>query len=385
MNRPLRRYSNYELIEIINQPERYTEELIRDAELELAYRSEKADESKPISAADSMKSVMFFQTESIITPSIIWLNIAVFFLVGQFGVDIFSPKSNQLFHVGGMQKYHFLNGEYWRSISSMFLHGGLMHLGFNMFALLQIGTIAERLIGSTRYLVIYIICGIFGSLAMITFGGDNVGVGASGAIFGIFGLTYFMLKSPKIKGNRRQIENLSKQLGFFILLNIVIGMSSEGISNSAHMGGLISGAIMSFIYLYNYPINIRKFAGNIVAITLTGIIAFSWINSINPELTSTAKFLSLSPEDIETITTYENNYNNIVKPLKENNSTVDENTVEELNELKTQLDRLNKILDNHKEIFNLEKKEYNENFNELERYIERRITTPFPQLTPTNE
>ena len=384
MNRPLRRYSNYELIEIINHPERYTEELIRDAQLELAYRTERAEESKPVSAMDSMKAVMFFQTESIVTPAIIWLNIAVFFLVGQFGVDIFSPTSHQLFHVGGMQKYHFLNGEYWRSVSSMFLHGGLMHIGFNMFALLQIGTIAEHLIGSKRYLVIYMICGIFGSLAMITFGGDNVGVGASGAIFGIFGLTYFMLKSPKIKGNKRQIQNLSKQLGFFIMLNIVIGMSSEGISNSAHMGGLVSGAALSFIYLFNYPENIRKIAGNIVAIVLTTVVCFSWVNSMEPELSSTAKFLSLSNEDINIVTSYEEAYNKVVKPLKDN-SSVDGNTIKEIDELKTQLDKLNEVLDSHGNIFELEKNEYNYNFNELDKYVKRRMSTPSLQLTPTNE
>lgn len=296
-SRPLRKLSNLELIEIINNPNRYTDEIVRDAHYELAFRRENPRNSKVVNKAGDSKSILLFQTEIVATPAIIWLNVLVFLFVGFLGVDIFNPNTHQLFAVGGMQKHHFLNGDWWRVFSSMFLHSGVMHIGFNMFALLQIGTLSERLIGPTRYTIIYLICGVFGALAMITFGGDAVGVGASGAIFGIFGLTYFLLKSPKIKGDRRQIQSLSKQLGFFIVLNIVIGLSSQGISNAAHMGGLVTGAILCYIYLFNYPQKLGKIAGNLIAISLSTLIYFGWTNNLEKEKSVVSESVQMNEED----------------------------------------------------------------------------------------
>jgi membrane associated rhomboid family serine protease len=281
--RPLKRLSNIELIDIINHPERFTDEIISDAQLELQFRKEQAARPKNVAPIHSFQNLMLFKSDVVVTPAIVWLNIICFGLCLLVGVDAFSPSHIDLFNVGGMQQYHFLTGDWWRLFSSMFLHSGVMHIGFNMFALIQIGPIAEHLVGGKRYAIIYILCGIFGGLASISFGSDAVGVGASGAIFGIFGLTYFLLRSPKIEGDKRQIKHLANQLGFFIVLNVIIGLSSKGISNSAHVGGLVTGAIMCFIYLYNYPPKFKKHGGNAVAIILSIFIYIIWVNSLTPK------------------------------------------------------------------------------------------------------
>ena len=307
-DRPLLRLSNLELIDIINHPERFTEELVSDAQQELELRKVSKEHQNSRIQSGGIMDTLLFKTAAISTPIIVWINILVFLLVGFNGVDFFSPTHTSLFRVGGMQQYHFLNGDWWRPVSSMFLHSGAMHIGFNMFALIQIGPIAEHLIGSKRYTIIYIICGLMGSLASISLGSNAVGVGASGAIFGIFGLTYILLKSPKIKGDKSQIRGLANQLGFFIVLNIVIGMSSKSISNEAHVGGLITGAIMAFIYLFEYPIQYRKIAGNVVAITLTTVVYFVWMGQMTPRESIIAEELRL-PDNIH------NNYGGISQRL----------------------------------------------------------------------
>lgn len=295
--RPLKRLSNLELIDIISHPERFTEEIQSDAREELRIRKEENQNTSSRTAVfGSVSDTMLFKTSAIATPIIVWMNLIIFVVVGLFGVDYFSPNIFSLFKVGGMQQYHFLNGDWWRPLTSMFLHAGVMHIGFNMYALLNIGPLAEHLIGSKRYTVIYILCGLLGSLASIGFGSDSVGVGASGAIFGIFGLTYILLKSPKLQGDKKQINGMARQLGFFIILNIVIGMSAKSISNEAHVGGLVTGAVLAFIYLINYPIAYRKIAGNVVAISLSLSVYFFWVSNMTPRHTIIAEELRIPQE-----------------------------------------------------------------------------------------
>jgi rhomboid protease GluP len=131
-------------------------------------------------------------------------------------------------------------GEYWRLWSVTLLHGDFLHLAFNMYALYLAGTIVERWYGSIRFLAFYLACAAAGSTASFVFGGDVPSVGASGAIFGLFGL---LLAAGRIHHPvDRQSRGIMSQLGFLVLINIAFGFASGGqIDNAAHLGGLAAG------------------------------------------------------------------------------------------------------------------------------------------------
>jgi len=133
-------------------------------------------------------------------------------------------------------------GEYWRLWSVTLLHSSSdpLHLIFNMYALYLAGTIVERWYGSIRFLLFYLACAAAGSTASFVFGGDVPSVGASGAIFGLFGI---LLAAGRIHHPvDRQSRSIVSQIGVLILINIAFGFASGGsIDNAAHLGGLAAG------------------------------------------------------------------------------------------------------------------------------------------------
>ena len=120
------------------------------------------------------------------------------------------------------------------------LHGDLIHLAFNMYALWLAGPIVERWYGRARFLAFYLACAAGGSVASFVFGGDVPAVGASGAIFGLFGV---LLAAGRLHHPvDRQSRALVGQLGMLILINLAFGFASGGsIDNAAHLGGLVAG------------------------------------------------------------------------------------------------------------------------------------------------
>jgi rhomboid protease GluP len=128
------------------------------------------------------------------------------------------------------------SGEYWRLITPVFLHSGLMHLGFNCYALFILGRTVEKITGRLKFLSIYIAGAIGGSILSLIFSANN-GVGASGAIFGLMGsLLFFGVLKPVLFKNY-----FGRRITTIILFNLFIGFSSPMIDNAAHIGGLIAG------------------------------------------------------------------------------------------------------------------------------------------------
>lgn len=143
----------------------------------------------------------------------------------------------------------FQDGEYWRLVSAMFLHGNgtifgtLLHLIVNLIPIVQIGSLFERMFGSRRYLFVYFATGIAASLtsAIVARG---AAVGASGAIFGILGaFVTSVLTSPRLRTDRfsRSIVN---QLVFWIVANFLVLSQVPQIDHAAHIGGLVAGALL---------------------------------------------------------------------------------------------------------------------------------------------
>ena len=135
----------------------------------------------------------------------------------------------------------FNNHEYWRLLTVALTHGGIMHLFFNMYALLILGNSLERAIGQKKFLAIFLISQIGASLASIYFSAFNVvSVGASGAIFGLFGALIVVSKRYGLD---------TKQTYVIIGINFAIGFIFPGIDWRAHLGGLIAGFIAASVLL----------------------------------------------------------------------------------------------------------------------------------------
>jgi rhomboid protease GluP len=130
-------------------------------------------------------------------------------------------------------------GESWRLISSVFLHSGIAHLGFNMLSLYFLGSFVEDAFGRGRFLALYLLSGVSGGLAYLYFGDFNeAAVGASGAIFGLLGS---VLGYALRRGTFSWQNPLIRQLVILLALNLYLGFSIPNISNTAHLGGLAGG------------------------------------------------------------------------------------------------------------------------------------------------
>lgn len=177
-----------------------------------------------------------------LTYFLIVANVIMFFLLEANGG---STNIENLIRFGAKFNPNIINGEWWRIISSMFLHIGIFHLFMNMFALYYLGTVVERIYGSWRFIIIYFFAGIGGGITSFAFS-FNVSAGASGAIFGLFGaLLFFGLIHKKIF-----FQTMGRGIITIIVINIVFGILVPQIDMGAHLGGLIAGFLTSaFVHL----------------------------------------------------------------------------------------------------------------------------------------
>lgn len=145
------------------------------------------------------------------------------------------------------------HGQWWRLFTEMFLHAGLIHIVFNMASLLAIGTLAERLYGSVKFLAIYLGAGLIGSIVSFSYAVvqgnlDILGLGASGAIFGVAGalLTVRFQHSDLIPAALRR--RVSSSMAPLVLISFAFAALTPYVDNSAHLGGLIGGMALSFVF-----------------------------------------------------------------------------------------------------------------------------------------
>lgn len=176
-----------------------------------------------------------------VTNILIAINILIFILMYVFGNG--SEDNLTLVAFGANYAPLVKQGEVYRLITSTFIHIGILHLFFNMYALSIIGLEIEKFYGKSKFLIVYLLSGIMGSLASCIFSADYISAGASGAIFGLFGsLLYFGLQY------RATLDGfLRSSIMPVIVLNLVIGFVIPGIDVSAHIGGLIAGFMISKI------------------------------------------------------------------------------------------------------------------------------------------
>lgn len=178
-----------------------------------------------------------------VTYTIIILNILVYLIEIIKSRNLIDINIYTLIQMGAKINILINRGEIYRLITSTFLHGGIMHILFNMSALNIIGKEVEYIYGSKKYILIYILSALSGSLFSYLFNPNSVSVGASGAIFGLLGAMLVFGLKEKNKIGKQYVKNILETLA----INVIIGITISNIDNYAHLGGLIMGAISALI------------------------------------------------------------------------------------------------------------------------------------------
>ena len=216
---------------------------------------------------DDAKKVenVFKMKKPIITYSLVIINILMYIIPILFGVyetildkySIYGPAVRA--------------GQYYRLITGTFIHANIFHLFFNCYALTILGSQLESFLGKPKYLVVYLFSAVIGSLFSVTFAGNYYSIGASGAIFGLMGsLVYFGYHYRVYLGNV-----IKSQIIPLILMNLGIGFLVPGIDNSAHIGGLLGGALITVaLGVKNKSSNFEKINGIVVTILFLAFVIY---------------------------------------------------------------------------------------------------------------
>jgi len=182
-----------------------------------------------------------------LTYILITLNVLVYLVCAVSSESFIDMPLETLVKFGALYgPYTVAQQEWYRLFSAMFLHGGMTHLLMNMVSLYIVGRAAENYFDGRAYLVIYLFSGLIGGFASLYMHPQSVGVGASGAIFGVFGALagFFLAHRDKIAS---QSKVFLKDFGVIIGLNLVIGLFIPAIDVSAHIAGLAVGMMGGFV------------------------------------------------------------------------------------------------------------------------------------------
>lgn len=208
---------------------------------------------------------VFKMKKPIITYSLVIINILMYIIPILFGTY------NALLDKYSIYGPAVRTGQYYRLITGTFIHANIFHLFFNCYALAILGSQLESFLGKPKYLIVYLFSALIGSLFSVTFAGNYYSIGASGAIFGLMGsLVYFGYHYRVYLGNV-----VKSQIIPLILMNLGIGFLVPGIDNSAHIGGLLGGAIITVaLGVKNKSSNFEKINGLIVTILFLAFVIY---------------------------------------------------------------------------------------------------------------
>jgi membrane associated rhomboid family serine protease len=179
-----------------------------------------------------------------LTQMIFGINTAIFLGMALAAGNLMEFSPQELIRWGGNWGPLTLNGEWWRLLTCVFVHGGILHIAFNMWCLWNLGELSESLYGRWTYAAVYLICGIGSSLTSVFWHPGTPSVGASGAIFGLAGALIAAFKLGEFSVPRAALSGTLRSLGIFVVFNLVIGAGMGTTDNAAHIGGLITGLIV---------------------------------------------------------------------------------------------------------------------------------------------
>lgn len=288
----------------------FTKEELEEKYKELSLSFSPVDEdilnTAPLNTKQKITSFfsIFIPTEGYtITPIILNLNILVFAVMAIMGVSIFEPENQDILNWGGNFRPTTLAGEWWRLFTCCFIHIGIFHLLMNMYALVSIGVLLEPLMGKTRFLFAYVATGIIASLSSLGWNELIISAGASGAIFGMYGMFLALLTTNHIEKSARDAMRTSTII--FVGYNLLNGLK-PGIDNAAHIGGLLSGMAIGYAFLPSLKQpnskNIKSISiGAItVAVVVAIIIVFNSVsNDIGKYQEKMAEFTALEEKAVK--------------------------------------------------------------------------------------
>lgn len=223
---------------------------------------------KEVREAEEVEKVMKVSgSNHYLTYTIMGLNVLWYLAFVVSGGDWISPSGADLIKWGANYGPLTLSGDWWRLVSAMFAHGGLIHLLANMYALYMVGIYLEPMLGKGRFALAYFCTGITASLASLWWHNPPVpSVGASGAIFGMYGVFLALLSTSLIPAAMR--KGLLQSIGIFVIYNLAYGMKS-GVDNAAHVGGLVGGLVFGYGYYLGLKPGATRSMGTIVGAGLT--------------------------------------------------------------------------------------------------------------------
>jgi membrane associated rhomboid family serine protease len=204
------------------------------------------------------------------TYVLIGLNIAAYLAEIAGGGGGFRPVGSSLLLDFGLFGPYVAEGEWYRLLTCGFLHASVFHIGFNMFALYFLGRLLEPGIGTPRFVALYFVSLFAGSLGAILLSPDSLTIGASGAVFGIFGATFVIAR-------HRGVDNLAASVGVVLLLNLAITFGNPEISIGGHLGGLAGGLLCAFVIVAGERgmLGERRLPAELLAMTAIGILSIA--------------------------------------------------------------------------------------------------------------
>lgn len=261
--------SNFEEVKKIITAEEIEKKL---TEIKQGYALKEDDvlNKPPLTAKGKITSFfsVFKPTEGFfVTPILLNINILIFMVMLFSGVHILMPESQSLLNWGANFRPLTLGGQWWRLFTACFLHIGILHLLLNMYALLYIGLLLEPYLGKTRFLAAYLISGIAASMASLWWHDLTISAGASGAIFGLYGVFLALLTTNLLDKSVRKV--LLTSIVVFVGYNILNGLKpNSGIDNAAHIGGLLSGLVIGYAFVPS----LKNFCNSDLKLSTIGVL-----------------------------------------------------------------------------------------------------------------
>jgi membrane associated rhomboid family serine protease len=197
---------------------------------------------------------------NVVTNVLIAINVAIYV----WGIGGGGATRDQVIFDGGLAAPAVAAGDWYRIVTSGFLHENLVHIGLNMWVLWQLGLLMEPVLGRFRFGLVYAVSLLSGSLGVLVLQPDTLAVGASGAIFGLMGAAFAALRS-------RGINPFQTGIGTAILLNLLITFTIPGISIGGHVGGLVGGFVAGWILTDLAP----RTKDELVPIALVGVLGLA--------------------------------------------------------------------------------------------------------------
>jgi membrane associated rhomboid family serine protease len=212
-------------------------ECMREASVGFQCPSCIAEGAKTIRQPTTLAGGTISGREGRVSMILIAINVAAF--VAQLATG---DRAGDVFQQGALQGYVTADGDYWRLITSAFLHGSVLHLLFNMYALYLFGPFVERALGTARFVIAYVTAAMAGSIAVYLLASPTtVTIGASGAVFGLFGMALLLLLKAK-----QDVRTLLVLLA----INAVISVAGPDISWEGHLGGFVAGVALGAAFAY---------------------------------------------------------------------------------------------------------------------------------------